>query len=133
MFSDSFVAPIPCAKPWPPLLAATSIMRHLTIRVRLEVHVARKGNRLQRVDTRNQEVRFPRAPSGRIGPLSASSGIQVSLLGPMGDQPWGPWMQVPDQSPLPRKAVLILGVLSLHSKVLNVGPSVGTQIFGHFA
>ena len=68
----------------------------LTIRVGLEVHVARKHNGLQRVDTRNQEVRFLRAPSGRIDPLSASSGIQVSLLGAMGDQPWGPWMQVPD-------------------------------------
>ena len=68
----------------------------LTIRVGLEVHVARRHNELQRVDTRNQEVRFPRAPSGRIDPLLASSGIQVSLLGAMGDQPWGPWMKVPD-------------------------------------
>ena len=48
------------------------------------------------VDTKDQGVRFSSAPSGRIDPLSASSGIQVSLLGAMGDQPWGPWMQVPN-------------------------------------
>ena len=43
------------------------------------------SNERNRVDTRNQGVRFPRAPSGRIDPWSVSLGIQVSLVGAMGD------------------------------------------------
>lgn len=54
------------------------------------------GPQLVKHKGKNQVVRFPRGPSGRIDPLSASSRFQVSLFGAMGDQPWGPRMQVPD-------------------------------------
>ena len=56
----------------------------------------------------------------------------MSLLGAMGDQPWGPGVQVPDQSSLRPEAAFISGVLSLHPQKLRCGSEGGITKFGRF-